>query len=297
MSHPSRSRIALVGLLLVALPGRGAVAQSVPTLAPDPVTAAADGPEVRWQREIVVSGLGAGLLVAGHFISVDRAFVSSAGLDPSGIVWSVDRDVIGRASRDDDRASTWTRNASLVLPLALAVIGSSREGWRDLGARGLVYAETLAASQGLTVIGKNAISRARPYAYLAEGDRPDDPSFDVLADRTFASMPSGHSSSAWTGASMGMMEHLLSRPQATGVERAAVGFLAGGLAGTTSALRVEAGQHFPSDVIVGAGIGVLTGVSVPLLHRGRRPLPSSGASLEMLAGALVGTLTGVLLAR
>jgi len=90
-----------------------------------------------------------------------------------------------------------------------------------------------------------------------------------------------------------MTDYLLSRPDASWAERVGVGLVGGGLAGATSALRVTAGQHFPSDVIAGAGIGIVTGVAVPLLHRGGRPLPSSEALFEVLGGALVGTLIGV----
>ena len=95
---------------------------------------------------------------------------------------------------------------------------------------------------------------------------------------------------------MGMTTHLLQRPRASWVERAGVGFLGGVLAGSTSALRVEAGQHFPSDVLVGAGIGVVSGVAVPLLHRGEQQIRTD-AVLQMVGGGLAGTFLGVVLAR
>jgi len=95
---------------------------------------------------------------------------------------------------------------------------------------------------------------------------------------------------------LGMTTHLLQRPQASWVERAGVGFLGGVLAGTTSALRVEAGQHFPSDVLVGAGIGIVSGVAVPLLHRGEQQIRTD-AVLQMVGGGLAGTFLGVMLAR
>ena len=94
-----------------------------------------------------------------------------------------------------------------------------------------------------------------------------------------------------------MTEHLLLRPDASWVERVGIGFLGGTVASATSALRVESGQHFPTDVIAGAGIGIATGVAVPLLHRGALPMPSSNAWLQMIGGSLAGALTGVLLAR
>ena len=91
-----------------------------------------------------------------------------------------------------------------------------------------------------------------------------------------------------------MTEHLLYRPEASGLERVAIGFLGGALGTSTAALRVAAGQHFPTDVIVGSLIGAGTGVTVPLLHRGSQPMPSSRAWLQMWGGALGGSIVGIL---
>jgi len=96
---------------------------------------------------------------------------------------------------------------------------------------------------------------------------------------------------------MGLTEYMLNRPEAAWWERTAVGFVGGALAGATSALRVEAGQHFPSDVVAGAGIGMAVGVTVPLLHRGDRSIPSPKSWLQMTGGVLVGSLLGTLAAE
>jgi membrane-associated phospholipid phosphatase len=93
-----------------------------------------------------------------------------------------------------------------------------------------------------------------------------------------------------------MTEYLLRHPEAGWVSRAAVGLVGGALAGATSTLRVEAGQHFPTDVVVGAGIGIAAGVVVPLVHRGRRGMPSTRAWLQTTGGAVAGTVLGMLFA-
>ncbi len=254
-------------------------------------------PDLRKGREITLSGGGAGLLVSGLLVPVDQLDVPPQGFDPNEIAWSMDRDVVGNLNRRADRASDWTRNASLVFPLALALAtGQEGERWHGFGRSTLVYAETILISQGLTWLGKTTVGRARPFAYLPASQRPNHLSYDVSTERTFEAMPSGHSSSAWAAAALGMTTHLLQRPQAGWVERAGVGFLGGVLAGATSTLRVEAGQHFPSDVLVGAGIGLLSGVTVPMLHRGERPL-ATNAVLQMIGGGLAGTFLGVMLAR
>ena len=286
------------GLLLPALcfptNARGQLAPSADSVAVQP---SPTYPDLRKGREITLSGVGTGLLVTGLLLPANHPQVPPQGLDPSGIAWSLDRDIVGNHSRGADLAGDWTRDASLLLPLALALaMGQEGERWQGFGRSSVVYAETILMSQGLTWLGKVVVGRARPFSYLPASQRPNSPSYDVSTERTFASMPSGHSSSAWAGAALGMTTHLLQRPQASWVERAGVGFLGGVLAGTTSALRVEAGQHFPSDVLVGAGIGVVSGVAVPLVHRGEQQIRTD-AVLQMVGGGLAGTFLGVMLAR
>ena len=302
---PFSSSVVILGVAPVALalclpPGvQSQLATSVDSVsAPTGVHPDRFYPDYRKGREITLSGVGAGALVIGILVSADSRDVPPQGLDPADIAWSVDRGVVGNNSLDADGASDWARNAAVLFPLVLGVaIGQANERWSDFGRRSLVYAETFLISQGVSYLGKTTLGRARPFAYLSEQARPNDPAYDVSKNRTFYSMPSGHSSSAWTGAALGMTEHLLRRPEASWGERAGIGLLGGALAGATSALRVEAGQHFPADVLAGAGIGIVTGVTVPLLHRGDQPQPSSEAWLQMLGGALAGTLLGVLVAQ
>ena len=170
-------------------------------------------PDYRKGREITLAGVGAGSLVTGLLVSVDFPDVPAQGLDLADIAWSVDRGVVGNNSVAADAASSWARSAAVVFPFALGLaIGQEDGRWRGFGHRSLVYAETFLISQGVTLLGKTTLGRARPFAYLSAQERPDDPAYDVSRERTFYSMPSGHSSSAWTGAALGMTEHLLRRP-------------------------------------------------------------------------------------
>ena len=74
------------------------------------------------------------------------------------------------------------------------------------------------------------------------------------------SFPSGHSAAAFTSATL--------------IERNS-GPLAGvpayALAGFTAFERVEAGRHYPSDVLAGAAIGCLSAGIVDSLHWGSGP--------------------------
>jgi len=291
-------RYLAVGLLLPALclptVVRGQLASSADSISIQP---GLSYPDLRKGREITLSGVGAGLLATGLLLPANHPQVPPQGFDPIEIAWSVDRDIVGNHSRSADVTGDWTRDAALLFPLGLALaMGQEGERWQGFGRSSLVWAETILMSQGLTWLGKAIVGRARPFSYLPANQRPNAPSYDASTERTFASMPSGHSSSAWAGAALGMTTHLLQRPQASWVERAGVGFLGGVLAGATSALRVEAGQHFPTDVVVGAVLGISTGVAVPLFHRVEQQIRTD-AVWQMVGGGLAGTFLGVVLAR
>jgi membrane-associated phospholipid phosphatase len=251
-------------------------------------------PRLSLRRELIVSVVGGGLLAWGARSVSEPPVVPSGGFDPDDIGWGADRAVIGNTDVHADELSDWTRNIAMVFPFVMMLSTADPDArWSEVGARSVVYAEAMATSLGLALVGKTGWRRARPFAYLPIQERPDDPAYGVTRSRAFRSMPSGHSSSAWTGASLAMTEHLLLRPEAGSWERLGVGFVGGAFAGATGALRVAAGQHFPSDVLAGAGVGISTGVILPLVHRGRTPLPRPRAWLEMFGGALGGALVGV----
>lgn len=264
----------------------------------DSTSSLAASPDLDGWREAGLSVLGTGLLLSGRMVDVRFRDVPADGYDPLQIDLSLDRGAVDERHLGASSVSDWTRNASIAFPFAMSLAtspGGTRRG--GLARTAVVHAEAMLISQGIAVLGKKLWGRPRPYAYLPALDRPEGSTYDVTQDRTFFSMPSGHATTAWTGAAMGLTEYMLNRPEAPWWERAAVGFVGGGLAGVTSALRVEAGQHFPSDVLAGAGLGVAVGVTIPLLHRGDRRIPSPKSWLEMTGGVLVGTFLGSMAAE
>jgi len=272
--------------------------QAQAVLLRDTTSVVATRPALHGWREAGLSALGTGLVLSGHFAGGRYRAVPAEGYDPLRIDWSLDRGAVGELDPGASSLSNWTRNAAIAFPYAVSLAtspGGSRTS--GLARTAVVHAEAMLISGGLSLLGKNLVGRARPYAYVASLARPDGSSYDVTQNRTFDSMPSGHSATAWTGAALGLTEYMLNRPEAAWWERSAVGFAGGALAGATSALRVEAGQHFPSDVLAGAGIGIATGVTLPLLHRGDRRIPSPKAWLQLTGGVLVGSLLGTLAAE
>lgn len=176
---------------------------------------------------------------------------------------------------------------TVVAPLALQL----GQGFDEAtGERALVYGQTIAANLALNGVVKALVGRPRPFTY------GDDPRARALAERhprdSRLSFYSGHAATAFAAAVSGA--YLFSQSSTDTGARTAVWASSLALAGATSALRVRAGKHFPSDVLVGAAVGAGLGLLGPALHHGGGGphVLSAGEWVAIgtapLAGALVG---------
>lgn len=145
--------------------------------------------------------------------------------------------------------------------IGLGAVAAVADGWDgEVGARLGLYVEAFALNGAVTEITKYAVRRPRPYTFggTREGGPDDDMSFF-----------SGHTSTVavttFTTARAMDLSNDLSTWQRVGVYGGATL-----LTGLTAGLRVAAGKHFPSDVIVGALVGGSIGWLVPELHRSDR---------------------------
>jgi membrane-associated phospholipid phosphatase len=260
-------------------------------------------PEFRWRVDAPLLGTSAALYAVSSQLHVNRILVPPQGLDPADIHWSLDRNVIGEHNSRADRDSDYFRDAAVAYPMVLAYF-SQPPGARQRGTlrRAFVYAEAILVAEGLSSVIKRTDDRPRPYAYLPENQRPHDPAYDVNSEVAFRSMPSGHATISFCASAFAMTDHLITRPDASWQQRAGFAFIGGFLAGMTSGMRIEGGQHFPSDALVGGLIGTASGVSVPLLHHyiggdgQRAALPSASAWWQAIAGQVLGISAGLALA-
>ncbi|MCA9661486.1 MAG: phosphatase PAP2 family protein, partial [Myxococcales bacterium] len=126
-----------------------------------------------------------------------------------------------------------------------------------------VLAEVATVNFALTNVVKFAVLRPRPYTYGLDGSDRDPTEGDAQL-----SFYSGHTSTAFAMATA--YSYLFQARHPTSKWRAPVWILSYGLASTTGVMRVVAGKHFWSDVIVGAVAGSAIGLAIPAIHR-RRP--------------------------
>jgi membrane-associated phospholipid phosphatase len=175
--------------------------------------------------------------------------------------------------------------AAVLMPLAL----QAGQGFdAATGRRALIYGETLALSLALNGATKVLVGRPRPYTYnpdprveaYAAAERGD-------ARRSFYS---GHASTAFAAGVSGATLFAASTDDVRA--RTAVWATSLLLAGATADLRVRAGKHFPSDVLVGAVVGAGVGWLVPALQ-GQGPM--GGLTDAELVAIAVAPLAGVAL--
>jgi membrane-associated phospholipid phosphatase len=195
----------------------------------------------------------------------------STECDPATLNW-LDRQVAGRYHPG---WSTWSDIGVYSLE-ALAAAGivideGVRAGLNDL----VVVAEATLTSNAAAGISTASTGRPRPYMYGTEAP---------LAVRESGDGGLSYFSSH-TATAFGLMTStFVTLHRLHPDDRWPWFVLAGGsvAAGFVGATRILAGQHFPTDVLAGAAVGVAFGLLVPALHRA--PARLEVAPLAMTAG-------------
>lgn len=172
--------------------------------------------------------------------------------------------------------SDTTLAVALATPLALEL----GRGDTDTDRRLLAYSGGVAAS-GLVAAAMKALwSRPRPYNFNPE------PAVRAYARRAGkdarVSFPSGHTALSFAAAASGGW--IYASGSDVTARRAGVWFGGAAVAGATAVLRLRAGRHYPSDVLVGALIGI-AGVAVPAAVMGDVDL--RGGEYAAMAGGVV----------
>ncbi len=145
--------------------------------------------------------------------------------------------------------------AGLLLPGSLFYL--DRTGF---GTLLVLYAETLALTNGGTLFAKGVSSRYRPYVY---SDRA--PLEEKLSGDSKRSFFSSHAANIAAGFFFSAKVYSDYNPGSRITPYIWAAAIGGSLAG--SSLRVEAGRHFPSDVAAGAVWGGIVSYSVLHFHK------------------------------
>lgn len=238
--------------------------------------------EVGIDGAITVGALAGALLMT--FVPVD-----TGDRWRSEIFGSVDHGVRDNFSMSADAISDALIAGTIAAPVLLHIGGGLDD---DAGRSLLLYGETLSVSLVANAVTKFLVQRPRPYNYhgdervqrFARGEGKD----------SHTSFYSGHSSTAFAAAVGGA--YLFAVASDDRDSKALIWMIQLGMATATANLRVRAGRHFYSDVVIGAVLGSAVGFLVPALHAEGGVYRPSGLELgAMAAGVVAGTLASELL--
>ena len=236
LAPPSRvhkGRIALACLLLISLSAKELGAQQP---APHRLKAA----------DVLLAAGAAGAYLAPHIFSLNEHPPSCAPCDPRSVP-GFDRWAIAEPRTLPDVTSS-----GLVVALAgLEALDLARAG-PDHYAEVAYVAESSAWALGAAEVVKAIVARKRPVLYTAEAPAA---AASLESQRSF---PSGHAAVAFALAtSFFLVPRAGARPLPAWHKWAALA-----TAVSIGALRVAAAKHFPSDVLGGAALGVVSAVTV-----------------------------------
>lgn len=279
MASTRTARLSLLLTAVLLLPGFPARATN-PNAAPGGIVADAPAdPSLSTSPPLALGPLDAGLVGAAGLLAgfgLLRYYDMSAA-DPSrlsrGDVNGFDRWAAGNYSAEAALASNLLFYPLAAAPLLLAALDAraAGTGLEPILVEGVILAEAIAFSAGLNLAVRSLRIHARPYLYGS-----DAPAEDLRSEEASGSFYSGHASGAFLMGTYLAYTYPLRHPEFR--HRAWLWAGALGTASTVAGLRVAAGKHFPSDVIVGAAAGALFGWLFPFLHLRPGTDPASGSA-------------------
>lgn len=171
-------------------------------------------------------------------------------------VWKPERWVTDMHNEKARFASDILLYTSAATPLLMLADRDMRKDWRSYA----LYAETMGITLALTQFTKSITDRKRPYIYQSGNTREEVQDKDATQ-----SFFSGHTSLA--AASTFFMARMYADHHPNSRWKPLVWTGAVLLPLSTGAMRVMAGKHFPTDVLIGYIVGAGVGYFVPYLHR------------------------------
>lgn len=158
------------------------------------------------------------------------------------------------------RASDWM-SVTGTFPLVLGVLAWSNDdiSGGDFATEALMLYEVLALQSGVNLMVRSLRVWPRPFMLGEKGGS------ERSEGQAAGSFYSGHASAAFSIAVFSGVWFDETHPGSSWSPWVWSGGL--GLAALTAGLRVAAGKHYPTDIVVGAAMGSLIGWAVPALHR------------------------------
>lgn len=217
--------------------------------------------KIKYGIDIPIAAAGSAWTLYGFSKIYGRDKVPEAeinALDPADLN-SIDRSTADNYDEKAKSASDKFFYGSMPAPLIFLLDKKMR---KDAGKIGLLYLEAMAITGTVYTSSSMLASRFRPYAY--------NPNVEMGTRRGGGarnSFPAGHP--ALVATSTFFMAKVYSDYHPNMRNKWILYTAAGGATLATGLLRIKAGQHFPTDVMVGIPLGVLSGLLVPHFHKNK----------------------------
>lgn len=242
--------------------------------------------EWKWLRDGIWTGVGLGASAYGLMLIKDKKdlpleerakFKNEESLQKEiDKLNFLDKWVAGKHNENANSISDIPFALSFAAPFALLFDDEIND--HTLQYIGL-YIESLATTAAMYTITAGLVDRSRPYVYDNSGDTDDDRRFLNNGQRSFYS---GHVAATATATFFAAKAYSDFNPDAEGKVFVWAG--AAALPAAVGIFRMEAGQHFLTDVLLGYVLGAGTGILVPELHKRKNEsidvYPSSGTSFN-----------------
>jgi len=222
--------------------------------------------EWKWVRDGIWTGAGlAGAAIGLHLIKekddlteeeFQRDYVDNLQATIDNIN-GIDRWAAGNHSESASKLSDIPFAVSFAAPFALLF----DDGINDHTGQFLgLYLETLATTATMYTLTAGLVSRSRPYVYSEKAS--DDRRMKNNGQRSFYAGHVAASATATFFAAKVYSDYYPDSSAKTWMWAGAAAIPAG-----VAYLRIEAGQHFLTDVVLGYVLGAATGILVPELHK------------------------------
>lgn len=170
---------------------------------------------------------------------------------------AIDRWVAGNYSENADALSDYPFYSSFGVPLLMMLTDDMRP---HAGQISVLFLESMATTGALYTISAGSIDRIRPLAY--NEDVPDDLRRESGVTRSFFG---GHTAATATATFFAAKIYNDFYPESAA--RPYVWTAAALVPVWVAYLRSKAGKHFLTDNLVGYGVGALSGILIPELHK------------------------------
>jgi hypothetical protein len=237
--------------------------------------------KINWKYDAPITLIGGGLTALGFKQISEQDGVDSAtlvNLDKNDIN-GFDRFAADNYSLDAEKASDYLFFGAF--PYGLILL-ADKEARAEAGTIGLLYLQALSLSSAGYAMAAGNTSRYRPYTYIQDQPNNQDLQDDRKSLHTRNSFYGGHPATVAVSTVFVAKVYSDLNPD-SGLKYAFWGIAAGASLGCAY-LRLEAGKHFPTDLITGLAISSAVGYLVPHLHKTNRGKETSSLQIMPFTG-------------